>query len=290
MGEASNFTTHSPHRFSPSPPPSLPIFRFRCRYGENMQQAMHLCAVDLPIEPIATCQWHKRPLDAVRLVAAGQLAVPDWSTLTDVVREWDPPAPASSFRVRPLEERDVPSLTEHLATYLGRYELGAVMEEKEVRHRFMPTTTTGAAEVDSAAAPDRVVRTYVVVASDEEEKGAPSALLGVFSFYELSDRAAKGATPVRAAMAFYNASFAPPSSPSASQPRLDAVAVVSMAMHTARSIGCHAYYMLDALENGVALAPLRFRSCGADGALRYFVYNYALPEKIPPSGVGLVLM
>ena len=182
---------------------------------------MHLCAVDLPIEPLATCHWHKRPLDAIRLVAAGQLALPDWSTLTDVAREWAPPAPnAARFVVRPFEERDVGALTREMRAYLDRFEIGAVMGEAEVRHRFMPRAAGDC--VDDAEEHPRVVHTFVVldvaaaVATSASASGAATtrgaeppqpALLGAFSFYELSDRAAKGGTPVRAAMAFYNAPF-----------------------------------------------------------------------------------
>ena len=109
------------------------------------------------------------------------------------------------------------------------------------------------------------------------------ALLAVFSFYELSDSVAKGKSPVRAAMAFYNAPFD-------TTGRLSATDLVGLALHAAHARGCHSYYMLDALDNSAALAPLRFKKCGADGALRYFVYNYALPSQVPPDRVGLVLM
>lgn len=222
---------------------------------ENRWQAVYTAGAVLP-KPLSRCQYFHRSINPKKLFEIGFSRLSPRSTLAKTLK-------MLKLRDRPyadwdfMEPRDVPKVTELLATYLQRTSLCPVLSESDVAHWMLPRSG--------------VINSYVI----RNESGE---VTDVTSFYHLPSTIIGNPKHnlLRAVYAYYNVA-------------------TTMSMHDlmrdalilARNQQVDVFNALDLMENKLFLEDLKFGA--GDGTLQYYLYNWKCPE-ITPSETGLVLL
>ncbi|OHT06009.1 myristoyl-CoA:protein N-myristoyltransferase [Tritrichomonas foetus] len=158
---------------------------------------------------------------------------------------------------RPMEERDVPQVTEKLNEFLQKYAFSQVFSEEEVKHWFLPR--------------ENIIGSYVV----EKKK----QIIDFISFYIVPSTVSGCDEYDSYTAAYLYYYFSKPS-------RLTDICRAAMCV-AHHQYGADVINCLDILDNKNILESLRF--VDGDGHLNYYFYNYAYPE-VPPEQCGVVLL
>ena len=227
-------------------------------------QATYTAGVVLP-GSVAKCRYYHRSLQPAKLVECKFSHLPNGTLLNKVVRANKLPDLPATPGLRPLEARDVGSACAGLNAYLAKFALHPHFSEAEFAHNFLPRP--------------HVVDSFVVPAfgADHMETGEIAALV---SFYHLPSSIMQHPVHkvLHAAYLFYY--FTLPGGVPLKQLMKDGLIL-------ARNAGVEVLNCLDLMDNAQFLKELNFGI--GDGALQYYLYNYASPE-IPSKDVGLILL
>jgi glycylpeptide N-tetradecanoyltransferase len=158
-----------------------------------------------------------------------------------------------------LEIQDVPAVADLLTGYLGRFDIGQVFSEEEVKHWLLH---------DPAICPERVIYTYVIPDPTTQK------VTDFVSFYRLSSTvigSSKKHAFVNAAYLYYYASeTAFQDDQAKTKARLNAL--VKDALILAKKEKFDVMNALSLLDNPMFLDEQLFGA--GDGQLHYYVYNY----------------
>jgi glycylpeptide N-tetradecanoyltransferase len=208
--------------------------------------------------PVATCRYYHRSLDWQKLYETGFSPLPPGSTPLRQAARFKLPEKTLTPGMRPLELKDVPAVADLLTRYLGRFGLGQVFSEAEVRHWLLH---------DDKICPERVIFTYVI------EDVSTHEVTDFVSFYRLSSTVigAKKHQFVNAAYLYYYASeTAFQDDESKTKVRLNSL--VKDVLILAKQEKFDVMNALSLLDNPLFLEEQLFGA--GDGQLHYYVYNY----------------
>jgi len=223
---------------------------------QDIWQAAYTAGVVIP-KPVARNQYWHRSFDPEKLVDIRFSSIPRNSTLRVMKRLAKVPEEFTHTGFRPMQEKDVPEVTELLSNYLKTFKYTPIFNEEEVRHWFLP-------------------RKGVVAAFVREVDGK---VTDMFSYYCLSSHVIGHPKyhSLNAVYSYYNVAGS-----------LDWTELMRNALIAARKLDDKdVFNCLNVMENQDFLKPLKFGP--GDGYLHYYLYNWLSPA-MEPSDVGLVLM
>lgn len=221
-------------------------------------QAAYTAGSLLP-RPVATARYWHRSLNPQKLIDVGFSRLQARMTIARTVKLYKLPDTTTTPGLRPMRPDDTAQVTSLLAADLERFGLAPVFTEADVAHAMLPRPG--------------VITTYVV------ESQAGGILTDVASFYTLPssiighDRHKE----LKAAYQYYTAVTATP-----------LVQLMRDVLVIARDLGYDVFNALDLLDNGTFLQDLKFGI--GDGLLRYYLYNWRVPQELLPQQVGLILL
>eukprot|EP00919_Chromeraceae_sp_WS-2016_P062340 GHVR01147601.1.p1 GENE.GHVR01147601.1~~GHVR01147601.1.p1 ORF type:complete len:336 (+),score=50.46 GHVR01147601.1:151-1158(+) len=222
----------------------------------NVWQAVYTAGVVLP-RPVAECRYYHRNLQPKKLVETGFSGISPRMTMQRMIKLYKLPDELE-YSFRPIEQKDVPQVTDILNEYLLQFRIRQKFTCEEVAHalQFLPN----------------VVYCYVYCANGGSE------VTDFFSFYSLpSSVLGKGKhSSIYAAYAYYSVGVT-----------LDKVKLQQQALIAAKNLGFDVFNCLDMMCNESFLKELKFGP--GDGKLQYYLYNYMCPHT-PQSLVGLILL
>jgi len=222
---------------------------------KDIWQAAYTAGVVIP-KPVARNQYWHRSFDPEKLVDIRFSSIPRNSTLRVMKRLAKVPNNFTHEGFRPMQEKDVPEVTELLTNYLKSFKYTPIFKEDEVKHWFLPRK--------------KVVQAYVRVIDGK--------VTDMFSYYCLSSHVIGHPKykSLDAVYSYYNVAGS-----------LDWVELMRNGLIAARQDKKDVFNCLNVMENQTFLKPLKFGP--GDGYLHYYLYNWYSPA-MEPSDVGLVLM
>uniref|UniRef100_A0A7S0WW22 Glycylpeptide N-tetradecanoyltransferase n=1 Tax=Chlamydomonas leiostraca TaxID=1034604 RepID=A0A7S0WW22_9CHLO len=223
----------------------------------DIWQAAYTAGTLIP-KPFATARYWHRSLNPKKLIDVGFSRLAPRMTMARTIKLYKLPDTPLTPRIRAIEHRDVPQVTQLLNSYLERFRVAQLFDEPEVLHWFQNL--------------ELVINAYVV----EDEAGKITDLV---SFYTLPSTILGHPehTELRAAYMYYTVPGATPLKQ-----------LIGDAMIIARSKGYDVFNALDLLQNAEFLNDLKFGI--GDGQLHYYLYNYRVAQPLGPHEVGLILM
>eukprot|EP00762_Andalucia_godoyi_P003150 ANDGO_01075.mRNA.1 Glycylpeptide N-tetradecanoyltransferase 1 len=238
---------------------------------KDIWQAVYTAGILLP-KPVARCQYWHRSLNPRKLVSVGFSSIPSAirqfkDPMAATERLYALPEKAASEGLKPMTKKDVASVHKLLTTYLEtkkddetpRFGVRAYFSIEEVEHWLLPRS--------------KVISSYVITDASSGE------VTDLISFYSLPSSVidkSTGFDTIEAAYCFYNVATTVP----LEQLLRDALVL-------AKKEGFDVFNALDMLENGQYLEKLRFGI--GDGALHYYLYNWAL-KPVNSDEMGLVML
>ena len=223
-------------------------------------QAVYTAGTVLPV-PISSARYYHRNLNPKKLVDVGFSRIGHRMTMARMVKLYKVSETPSNMGLRPMIEKDVPSVHVLLNQYLSKFSLKILFSLDEIRHWLLPR--------------DNVINTYVICNSDH-------VVTDMISFYHLPSNILRHTeTKLYAAYSFYNVATTVPYT----QLMKDALI---LAKHTCNSDVYNALNLMD--NNDEIFKELKFGI--GDGTLQYYIYNWALAtnQTITSNQLGIVLL
>ena len=223
-------------------------------------QAVYTAGTVLPV-PISSARYYHRNLNPKKLVDVGFSRIGHRMTMARMVKLYKVSETPSNVGLRPMIEKDVPSVHVLLNQYLSKFSLKILFSLDEIRHWLLPR--------------DNVINTYVICNSDH-------VVTDMISFYHLPSNILRHTeTKLYAAYSFYNVATTVPYT----QLMKDALI---LAKHTCNSDVYNALNLMD--NNDEIFKELKFGI--GDGTLQYYIYNWALAtnQTITSNQLGIVLL
>ncbi|KAG0010501.1 glycylpeptide N-tetradecanoyltransferase [Podila clonocystis] len=247
---------------------------------EGIFQAVYTAGVVLP-KPMATCRYFHRSLNPKKLVETGFSHLARNMTMARLVKLYKLSAQTSTPGLRPMEEKDVATVSKLMNKYMSTFEIAPHFGEADVRHWLIPRAG--------------VVWAYVV--EDPETK----EITDFFSFYSLPSTVINNPThsTLNAAYSFYyavktddealekieNAEERKAARDETIKSRL--TALMEDALIMARKNDFDVYNALNLMDNALFTEDLKFGP--GDGYLHYYLYNWRCRD-VDSLKVGLVML
>ncbi|KAG0027025.1 glycylpeptide N-tetradecanoyltransferase [Podila clonocystis] len=247
---------------------------------EGIFQAVYTAGVVLP-KPMATCRYFHRSLNPKKLVETGFSHLARNMTMARLVKLYKLSAQTSTPGLRPMEEKDIATVSKLMNKYMSTFEIAPHFSEADVRHWLIPRAG--------------VVWAYVV--EDPETK----EITDFFSFYSLPSTVINNPThsTLNAAYSFYyavktddealekieNAEERKAARDDTIKSRL--TALMEDALIMARKNDFDVYNALNLMDNALFTEDLKFGP--GDGYLHYYLYNWRCRD-VDSHKVGLVML
>ena len=161
----------------------------RC-YVEGIFQAIYTGGIVLP-KPVSSCRYYHRSLDWLKLHEVGFSPLPTNSTKARQITRFHLPSKTATPGLRPMQDKDVPAVSDLLDRYSKRFQMAPVFDKDEIRHWLL--------KEDKGL--EQVVWAYVI------EDPSSHEITDFFSFYCLESQVIghQKHDNVRAAYLFYYA-------------------------------------------------------------------------------------
>lgn len=104
---------------------------------ENIWQATYTAGRVIP-KPIASCRYYHRSLNPKKLIDIGFSHLNPKMTLMGTIKFYKVPEKPQCSGIRPMEAKDVPSVTVLLNNYLKAFDVKQVFDEAEIAHWLLP--------------------------------------------------------------------------------------------------------------------------------------------------------
>lgn len=217
-------------------------------------QAVYTAGLSLPV-PVATARYYHRSLNPKKLVRVGFSRVSPRLTMARMVKLYKLPDQAVTPGMRPMEERDVPTVHQLLQDYLPRFSLYTLFTPADVAHWLLPRPG--------------VIDSFVVESKDGQ-------VTDLVSFYHLASTILNQNDTLYAAYSYYNIATT-----------VSLEQIMKDALILAKSKGADVFNALELMENREIFEPLKFGP--GDGQLQYYIYNWNCAP-MESKRVGIVLL
>jgi len=223
---------------------------------KEIWQAIYTAGARIPTPITGATYWH-RSLNPKKLLDVKFSHKSKKVSMASHIKRHALPATSIWPSLRPMQEEDIPKVTELLTTYLSERKIHIHFTVEEVKHFFLPQ--------------NNVVYTYV-------EGPVGGNLTDMFSFYCLPSQVLNHDTHnmLWVAYSYYNVS---------TTDRLEQG--MEEILIRAKELEFDVFNCLDVMDNEPFLEKLKFGK--GDGELHYYLYNWRMRD-VTPSDLGIVLV
>ena len=132
----------------------------------NIWQAIYTAGVTIPTPFTGATYWH-RSLNPKKLIDVRFSCLPSGTTMAKYIKTHRLPNQVTNQQMRPMQDKDVPRVTEMLNEYLSQVKIHIIFTEDEVAHFMLPR--------------ENVIYSYVV----EKYENNANTITDFYSFYNL---------------------------------------------------------------------------------------------------------